>query len=36
LGVIGPSRMPYATLIPIVGYTAGLISRMLNAETEQE
>jgi heat-inducible transcriptional repressor len=36
LGVIGPNRMPYATLIPIVGYTASLISRMLNTETEQE
>jgi heat-inducible transcriptional repressor len=36
LGVIGPNRMPYATLIPIVGYTASLISRMLNIETEQE
>jgi heat-inducible transcriptional repressor len=34
LGVIGPSRMPYATLIPIVDYTASLISRMLDAETE--
>lgn len=34
LGVIGPSRMPYATLIPIVDYTASLISRMLDGETE--
>lgn len=34
LGVIGPNRMPYATLIPIVDYTACLISRMLDAETE--
>jgi heat-inducible transcriptional repressor len=34
LGVIGPSRMPYATLIPIVDYTAGMLSRMLDAETE--
>lgn len=34
LGVIGPSRMPYSTLIPIVDYTAGMISRMLDAETE--
>jgi heat-inducible transcriptional repressor len=36
LGVIGPSRMPYATLIPIVDYTAGMISRMLEEESEQE
>jgi len=34
LGVIGPSRMPYATLIPIVDYTAGMISRMLDEESE--
>ncbi|TLM66570.1 MAG: heat-inducible transcription repressor HrcA [Deltaproteobacteria bacterium] len=34
LGVIGPSRMPYSTLIPIVDYTAGMISRMLDEELE--
>jgi heat-inducible transcriptional repressor len=34
LGLIGPNRMPYSTLIPIVGYTASLISRMLDNETE--
>jgi heat-inducible transcriptional repressor len=34
LGVIGPNRMPYSTLIPIVDYTASLISRMLDAENE--
>jgi heat-inducible transcriptional repressor len=34
LGVIGPSRMPYSTLIPIVGYTAGMLSRMLDEESE--
>lgn len=34
LGVIGPNRMPYATLIPIVGYTAGMITRMLDADQE--
>jgi len=34
LGVIGPSRMPYSTLIPIVDYTASLISRMLEADSE--
>jgi heat-inducible transcriptional repressor len=36
LGVIGPSRMPYATLIPLVDYTAGMISRMLDEDLEQE
>jgi heat-inducible transcriptional repressor len=36
LGVIGPHRMPYSTLIPIVDYTAGLINRMLEAESEEE
>ncbi len=36
LGVIGPNRMPYSTLIPIVDYTAGLISRMLDADPEEE
>jgi heat-inducible transcriptional repressor len=35
LGVIGPSRMPYATLIPIVNYTAGMLSRMLEQDTEE-
>jgi heat-inducible transcriptional repressor len=34
LGVIGPSRMPYSTLIPIVDYTASMISRMLDKESE--
>jgi heat-inducible transcriptional repressor len=34
LGLIGPNRMPYSTLIPMVGYTANLISRMLDNETE--
>jgi heat-inducible transcriptional repressor len=34
LGVIGPSRMPYSTLIPIVDYTASMISRMLDTETD--
>lgn len=34
LGVLGPSRMPYSTLIPLVGYTAGLISRMLDTEPD--
>ncbi len=34
LGVIGPSRMPYSTLIPIVDYTAGMLSRMLDEDLE--
>ena len=34
LGVIGPNRMPYSTLIPIVDYTASLISRMLDTDPE--
>ncbi len=36
LGVIGPSRMPYATLIPIVDYTAGMLSRLLDEDLERE
>ncbi len=32
LGVIGPSRMPYAMVIPIVDYTARLVSQLLDAE----
>ncbi len=34
LGVIGPSRMPYSTIIPIVDYTANLISRLLEGEQD--
>jgi len=34
LGVIGPNRMPYSTLIPIVDYTANLISRLLDSEND--
>lgn len=34
LGVIGPSRMPYSTIVPIVDYTASLISRMLEADND--
>ncbi|HEY6007707.1 MAG TPA: heat-inducible transcriptional repressor HrcA, partial [Geobacteraceae bacterium] len=29
LGVIGPTRMGYAKVIPIVDYTAKLVSRLL-------
>ena len=31
LGVIGPTRMGYSSVIPIVDYTARLVSRMLSA-----
>lgn len=34
LGVIGPHRMPYSTIIPIVDYTANLISRLLDTEND--
>ena len=29
LGVIGPTRLNYARIIPMVGYTAKLVSRVL-------
>lgn len=32
LGVIGPSRMPYSMVIPIVDYTARLVSQLLESE----
>jgi heat-inducible transcriptional repressor len=31
LGVIGPTRMGYSSVIPIVDYTARLVSRLLNS-----
>jgi len=34
LGVIGPTRMPYSRVIPIVDYTARLVSQLLEGETE--
>ncbi len=34
LGIIGPSRMPYSTVVPIVGYTAELVSRLLDNDTD--
>jgi heat-inducible transcriptional repressor len=34
LGVIGPSRMPYSLVIPIVDYTARLVSRILEIDSE--
>lgn len=33
LGVIGPSRMPYSQVIPIVDYTARLVGRFLEGES---
>ncbi len=32
LGVIGPTRMPYSTVIPIVDYTAKLLSHILEGD----
>ncbi len=34
LGVIGPSRMNYSQVIPVVDYTARLVSQMLEIESE--
>jgi heat-inducible transcriptional repressor len=34
LGVIGPSRMNYSQVIPVVDYTARLVSQMLEIELE--
>lgn len=34
LGVIGPSRMHYSQVIPVVDYTAKLVSQVLDAESE--
>ena len=34
LGVIGPTRMPYAMVIPLVDYAASLVSDILNSESE--
>ncbi|NOY13342.1 MAG: heat-inducible transcription repressor HrcA [Deltaproteobacteria bacterium] len=36
LGVIGPVRMPYSQVIPIVDFTAQLVSRILEREAEYE
>lgn len=35
LGVIGPTRMGYASVIPIVDYTARLVSRLLQSGEER-
>lgn len=32
LGIIGPTRMGYSSVIPIVDYTARLLSRLLNSD----
>jgi heat-inducible transcriptional repressor len=32
LGVIGPTRMGYAQVVPVVDYTARLVSRILEFE----
>ncbi len=34
LGIIGPNRMPYSTIIPIVEYTASLISNLLDTDND--
>jgi heat-inducible transcriptional repressor len=34
LGIIGPSRMPYSTVVPVVGYTADLVSRLLDNDQD--
>lgn len=34
LGVIGPSRMAYSQVVPVVDYTARLVSRALELESE--
>ena len=34
LGIIGPNRMPYAKVVPIVDYTANLVSRLLDNESD--
>jgi heat-inducible transcriptional repressor len=36
LGVIGPNRMPYSKVIPIVDYTARMISRLLETGHSKE
>lgn len=34
LGIIGPTRMPYSTVIPLVDFTAGLVGSILDSEEE--
>ncbi|HEV8306054.1 MAG TPA: heat-inducible transcriptional repressor HrcA [Methylomirabilota bacterium] len=36
LGVVGPRRMPYAKIVPLVDYTARLVSRRLSRMTRPE
>jgi heat-inducible transcriptional repressor len=35
IGVVGPTRLNYARIIPMVDYTARVIGRMLNGKSEQ-
>jgi heat-inducible transcriptional repressor len=34
LGIIGPTRMPYSMIIPLVDYTARLVSDILSSQSE--
>jgi heat-inducible transcriptional repressor len=34
LGIIGPTRMPYSTIIPLVDFTAGLVGSILDIDEE--
>lgn len=36
IGVVGPTRLNYARIIPMVDYTARVLGRMLNKNTENE
>lgn len=36
IGVIGPTRLNYARIIPMVDYTAGVIDRIVGGRTERE
>ena len=36
LGVVGPRRMPYAKIVPLVDYTARLVSRRLTRLSRTE
>jgi heat-inducible transcriptional repressor len=36
LGVVGPRRMPYAKIVPLVGYAARLVSRRLTRAARAE
>ncbi len=34
LGVIGPTRMPYSLVIPIVDYTARMVSKIFETDSQ--